>query len=263
MAVARLYDGMAIAWDSSVALVYRPLASSLVQASPVPLDGKLVLDLGSGTGPVAQALVARGARVVVADCSLAMVVPGYQRGWMAIAADALAVPVRKASFDAVAAGFLLNHVPPTSVLAEMARVVRAGGAVFASTWASVRSDPVKAAVAEVLRSWGWRPPAWYESMKTALGPVSGDPQRLTNAAEEVGLVDVHAAVVEADLQDLDAPAVVAYRLAMPQIAPWVAGLGEPATSQLVRQACRAAFPYAPGWRPSVIHLTARVPAHPR
>jgi len=263
MAVARPYDDMAVAWDSSVALVYRPLASSLVQASPVPLGGKLVLDLGSGTGPVAQALAARGARVVVADCSLAMIVHGYERGRMAIAADALELPVRDHCFDAVTAGFLLNHLPPTSALAEMARIVRAGGAVIASTWASVRSDPVKAAIADVLRSWGWRPPAWYASMKAAVEPISGDPQRLTDAAEEIGLVHVHASVVEAELDDLDPPAVVAYRLALPQIAPWVAGLGEPATSQLVRQACSAVFPHAPGWRPSLIHLTARVPAHRR
>jgi len=263
VAVVRPYDDMPVARDSSVALVYRPLASSLVQASPIALGGKIVLDLGSGMGPVAQALSAQGARVVVADCSFGMVKRGYERGWMAIAADSLALPVRDGCFDAVAAGFLLNHLPPAPALAEMARIVRAGGAVVASTWASVRSDPAKEAVADVLRSWGWRPPAWYESMKAEFEPISGDPHRLTKAAQQVGLVDVHASVVEADLDALESSAVVAYRLAMPQIAPWVAGLGEPAASQLVRQACRAVSPHAPGWRPSVIHLTARVPAYRR
>jgi len=182
---------------------------------------------------------------------------------MAIAADALALPVRDCSFDAAMAGFLLNHLPPAVALGEMSRVVRAGGLLVASSWASVRSDPVKAAIADVLRSRGWRPPVWYEAMKAEVEPISGDPHRLMSAAEQVGLIDVHATVVEADLGALDPGAVVAYRLAMPQIAPWVAGLSELATSQLVQQACAAVSPHVPGWRPSVIHLTARVRAHPR
>jgi ubiquinone/menaquinone biosynthesis C-methylase UbiE len=260
VAVTRPYDGLAATWDTAVGRVYKPLASSLVQASPVTLAGKLVLDLGSGTGAVAKALAAKDARVVVADCSVGMV--GYERGWMAIAADALTLPVRDCCFDAVTAGFLLNHLPPLAALREMARVVGPGGTVLASTWASVRSDPVKAAIAAVLSSQGWRPPAWYETMKAEVEPISGDPHRLMNAAEQAGLVDVDARVVEADLGALDLGAVVAYRLAMPQIAPWVAGLSAPAASQLVQQVCIAVSPHVPGWRPSVIRLTARVPAHP-
>jgi SAM-dependent methyltransferase len=263
VAVTRPYDGLAGTWDSAVGRVYGPLASSLVQASPVTLAGKLVLDLGSGTGAVAKALATRDARVVVADSSVGMVVQGYERGWMAMAADALALPVQDCCFDAVMAGFLLNHLPPSVALGEMARVLRAGGTVVASTWASVRSDPVKAAIAAVLSSRGWRPPPWYETLKAQVEPLSGHPHRLKNAAQEAGLVDVHVAVVEADLGALDPGVVVAYRLAMPHIAPWVAGLSAPAAAQLVQQACNAVSPHVPGWRPSVIQLTARVPAHPR
>jgi len=263
VAVVRPYDGVAAAWDTAAGLVYQPLALSLVLASPVDLAGKLVLDLGSGTGAVAQAATGKGARVVVADCSVGMVVHAYQRGWMAIVSDALALPVRDRCFDAAMAGFLLNHLPPAAALGEMARIVRAGGTVVTSTWASVRSDPVKAAIADVLSSWGWLPPAWYETMKAEVEPISSVPHRLRDVAQQAGLVDVHATVVEGDLGALDPGAVVAYRLAMPQIAPWVAGLSEPAASQLVRQVCDAVSPHVPGWRPSVIHLTARVRTHPR
>ena len=262
MAVVRPYDGVAAAWDTTAGLVYQPLAASLVQASPVALAGKLVLDLGSGTGAVARAATDRGACVVVADCSVGMVVHGYGHGRMAIVADALAVPVRDRCFDVVMAGFLLNHLHPTSALGEMERIVRSGGAVVASTWSSVRSDPVKTAVSAVLRSWGWLPPAWYETMKAEVEPISSAPRRLSHVARQVGLVDVRATVVEVDVGALDPGVVVAYRLAMPQIAPWVAGLCEPATSRLIRQLCTAVSPHLGGWRPSVIHLTARVPAHP-
>lgn len=263
VAVVRPYDGVAADWDTTAGLVYQPLAASLVQASPVALAGKLVLDLGSGTGAVARAATGKGARVVVADCSVGMVVHGYGHRRMAIVADALAVPVRDHCFDAVVAGFLLNHLSPTTALLEMERIVRAGGAVIASTWSSVPSDPVKTAVSDVLSSWGWLPPAWYETMKAEVEPISSVPRRLSDVARQAGLVDVHATVVEVDLGALDPGVVVAYRLAMPQIAPWVAGLGEPATSRLVRQLCIAVSPHIRGWRPSVIHLTARVPAHPK
>jgi len=94
-------------------------------------------------------------------------------------------------------------------------------------------------------------------------PISSVPHRLRSAARRVGLVDVDATVVEADLGPLDPGGVVAYRLAMPQIAPWADGFDEPAAALLVRQLRAAISPYVPGWRPSVIHLTARVPAHPR
>jgi ubiquinone/menaquinone biosynthesis C-methylase UbiE len=263
VAVARTYDDVATTWDTAAGPVYQPLASCLVQASPIALAGKLVLDLGGGTGAVARAATGKGARVVVADCSVGMVAHGHERGWMAVVADALALPVRDRCFDAVVAGFLLNHLPPAAALREMERIVRPGGTVLASTWATVGSDPVKAAIAGVLSSWGWLPPAWYETMKADVEPISGDPRSLGDAAGQAGLVEVHATAVAEDLSRLDLHAVVAYRLAMPQIAPWVARLGERAASDLVRQLCIAIAPHVPGWRPSVIHLTARVPGHPR
>jgi len=261
--VARPYDGLAAAWGTAAGLVYEPLAYSLVRASPVALAGKFVLDLGSGTGAVAQAVAASGARAVVADSSLGMAVHLHEHRWTALVADAMALPFRDGAFDAAVAGFLLNHVAPAGALAEMGRVVRAGGAVVASTWAVERSDPVKAAISDVLTSWGWRPPAWYEAMKADVEPISGDPCRLVDATEQAGLVEVHARVVDEDLGVDDPGAVVAYRLAMPHIAPWVTGLGEPAHSELAQVLRIAVAPHVPGWRPSVIQLTARVPTHPR
>jgi ubiquinone/menaquinone biosynthesis C-methylase UbiE len=263
MAVARPYDGLVAAWATGASPVYEPLAVSLVHASPIALAGKLVLDLGSGTGAVAQALVANGARVVIADCSPGMVLHGRQRGWTASVADALALPFRDGCFDAVIAGFLLNHIAPAVALTEIVRAVGPGGVVVASTWASTRSDPVKAAIGDVLDSWGWRPPAWYETLKAEVEPISGDPCSLGNAAELAGLADVCATAVTEDLGIHDPGIVVAYRLAMPQIAPWVARLGEPEASELVRELCVAVVPHVPGWRPSVIQLTGRVPAQPR
>ncbi len=174
-------------------------------------------------------------------------------------ADAVALPLGAAAVDAAAAGFLLNHLPPQPVLRELARVVRPGGAVLASTWAATRPDPVKAAVDGVLGASGWVPPRWYEVMKAEVEPVSGHPHRLREAAERAGLVEVRATVIGVDLGLRDARSVVAYRLAMPHIAPWRAGLDRATGAELDHRLCRAVAPLVVGWRPSVIQLTARVP----
>ena len=52
------------------------------------------------------------------------------------------------------AGFVLNHLPPAPALAELARVVRPGGVVLASTWAGGPPDPVKSAIDGVLAPLG-------------------------------------------------------------------------------------------------------------
>jgi hypothetical protein len=52
--------------------------------------------------------------------------------------------------------------------------------------------------------------------------------------------------------------VVAYRLAMPHIAPWVVGLDEPEYAQLRREAIVAVTPHVNEWRPAAIIFSGRV-----
>lgn len=260
--LARAYDGIAEGWDSAAGRVYKPLARALIESSPVPLAGLRVLDLGSGTGAVAEAAEAEGARVVAADRSLDMI--GFQppsRPGAVI--DALALPFADAAFDAATAGFLLNHLPAASALAEMARAVRPGGVVLGSTWATSRPDPIKTAIDAVIRQWGWAPPAWFLEMKARIEPISGDPTALSEAGQEAGLVDVRATVLDADLGLRDPDVIVAYRLSLPQIAPWVASLGPATRAEVVRHAAASIADAADEWRPVVILLTARVARQPR
>lgn len=262
MAVATAYDGLAERWDTGAGQVYRPLARALAAASPVSLAGRLVLDVGSGTGAVATALAARGARVVVADASVSMLTyPGAQR-WPAVAADALTLPFLDDMFDAVFAGFLLNHLAPVPALAELVRAVRPGGGVAASTWAADEPDPVKRTIDALIASWGWVAPAWLRVMKAEVEPISGDPRRLAAAAEEAGLVDVRATVSREALGVREPGAVVAYRLAMPHIAPWFAALDRPARAEVTRQSRVAVASGFAAWRPAVILLAGRVAAQP-
>lgn len=110
--------------------------------------GATVLDVASGPGNVAIALIAAGARRVVAlDLSYNMLAEGARRGYPDVAfvnGDAMALPFPDASFDAVTISFGLRNVPePPVALAEFARVLRPGGRVViaefaAPTWAPFR-----------------------------------------------------------------------------------------------------------------------------
>jgi ubiquinone/menaquinone biosynthesis C-methylase UbiE len=257
VAIATAYDDLVGTWDTEAGPVYRPLGRALVAASPIGLAGRLVLDVGTGTGAVAEAAANAGGRVVAVDRSTSMAAYGHGRSWPAAAADVLALPFPTGTFEAASAGFLLNHLPPAPALAEMARAVRPGGVMLASTWAG-GSDHVKASIETVLVSRGWVAPSWYLRMKDEVEPISGDPAGLAAAAQQAGLVDVHASVQRPDLGVRDPRTLVAYRFALPHIAPWLATLDAVARHELTRQALSAVARHVDKWRPAVVVLTGRV-----
>ncbi len=94
------------------------------------------LDLATGTGDIAFALAAAGARVVGLDVTRRMIelarakrtagsVPAFLVG------DMLALPFATASFDVVTTGYGLRNVPDLPpALAEIRRVLRPGGCVL-------------------------------------------------------------------------------------------------------------------------------------
>ena len=101
-----------------------------------PCPGARALDLATGTGDIAFALAARGARVVGLDITFRMI--ELARGKVARAAprpsprflvgDMLALPFPSASFDIVTTGYGLRNVPdlPTAI-EEIGRVLAPGG----------------------------------------------------------------------------------------------------------------------------------------
>jgi len=93
-----------------------------------------VLDVATGTGLVARALVARyGCTVVGVDQSEGMLAEARRRSKgqvELVEASAEALPFDDASFDALTFTYLLRYVPdPAATLRELARVVRPGGVV--------------------------------------------------------------------------------------------------------------------------------------
>ncbi len=99
----------------------------------LPRDGGQVLDVATGTGLVAQALLARGFRVTGLDQSPEMLVRARERFGDRVelvegSADEL--PFDDESFDHLTFTYLLRYVDdPAATLAELARVVRPGGTI--------------------------------------------------------------------------------------------------------------------------------------
>jgi SAM-dependent methyltransferase len=93
-----------------------------------PLDGLRVLDLGCGKGRFARALLSRGADLIGLDVSRAMLAAA--NGLDRVQASVRRLPFRSASFDALFAVEVFEHLDPRSLddaLAEARRVLRPGG----------------------------------------------------------------------------------------------------------------------------------------
>ena len=101
--------------------------------SSVPRDGGTVLDIATGTGLVAERLLARGHRVTGLDQSPDMLAVARRRFGDRIElveASATEIPFPNASFDHLTFTYLLRYVDdPGATLAELARVVRPGGTI--------------------------------------------------------------------------------------------------------------------------------------
>jgi SAM-dependent methyltransferase len=118
----------------------RPVARDFLGSLAVP-EAREWLDVGCGTGALAQAILqeAAPAAVVGIDRSEAFVAGarrrlGDPRARFEIG-DAQALPVAGESFDAVVSGLVLNFVPdPRKMVAEMVRATRAGGTVALYVW---------------------------------------------------------------------------------------------------------------------------------
>lgn len=126
------------AWDDPVALLRSETRAKLPWILARLPAGAEVLDVGCGGGFVSNALSAAGFAVTGLDCSADSL--RVAERWDAtrraryVHGDAYALPFPDASFGAVTAMDMLEHVEePGRVIAECARVLRPGGFFFFST----------------------------------------------------------------------------------------------------------------------------------
>lgn len=101
------------------------------------VSGRRILDAGCGSGPLSEALRARGAVVTGVDASAAMVDLARQRlgedADVQVADLAAPLPFADAAFDDVVASLVLHYLEDWSApLAELRRVLEPGGRLIVS-----------------------------------------------------------------------------------------------------------------------------------
>jgi demethylmenaquinone methyltransferase / 2-methoxy-6-polyprenyl-1,4-benzoquinol methylase len=97
-----------------------------------PRPSARALDLATGTGDIAFALAARGARVVGLDITIRMIELAREKNGVGaphfLVGDMLALPFPSGSFDIVTTGYGLRNVPNlTTAIEEIGRVLSPGG----------------------------------------------------------------------------------------------------------------------------------------
>jgi demethylmenaquinone methyltransferase/2-methoxy-6-polyprenyl-1,4-benzoquinol methylase len=145
-ALAGRYDLMNDILSMGQVRLWRQTVKRILGALP----GERVLDLAAGTGTSTVTFAASGADSVACDFSLGMLQAGKARGLpgtsgrLAFAAgDAMRLPFKDDSFDAVTISFGLRNVHETqAALEEMCRVTRPGGRLVVCEFSRITVPPV-------------------------------------------------------------------------------------------------------------------------
>jgi demethylmenaquinone methyltransferase / 2-methoxy-6-polyprenyl-1,4-benzoquinol methylase len=147
--IARRYDLLNHLLSANIDKRWRRLVANSIEGK-IKRDGARILDVASGTGDLAATLFeVTGAEVVATDfCRPMLDIAAEKIGHdvTLIESDALRLPFRDGSFDAVTIGFGLRNLANVQTgLAELGRVLSSGG------WLAVLefSRPANAAVRAV------------------------------------------------------------------------------------------------------------------
>lgn len=127
-----LFEGVAGEYEAG-----RPSHPAAVYDLLEPLDGRLLLDGGAGTGIASRQLAARGADVVGFDVGRAML--GRAGLPRAVRADAAVLPFRDGCAELVCFAQSWHWVDHERAVPEVRRVLRPGGR-WAGWWSHARAD---------------------------------------------------------------------------------------------------------------------------
>ena len=181
------WESRAAAYAEGLTALTRGAADPLLDAAGVRA-GTRVLDVATGPGLVALAARARGAKATAVDQSQAMVDLAAAAGVDVERASVEHLPFDDGTFDAVVAGFLVNHLPRPEVgMAELGRVCREGGRVAVSVWDVPEANAALGLFDPVAEAAGLADPA-------PPGPDStlyADDARLAALLAGAGLDDIH------------------------------------------------------------------------
>ena len=141
-AVAEAFDRASTSYDAAAALQERVRNELLGRLEDFPLAPKSILDLGAGTGHSSRALKRRypAAIVVAVDIAPGMLEKAREQSrWLRrferVRADAYSLPFAAGSFDLIFSSLMLQWCDDLdAVFAEIARVLKPGGALIFSTF---------------------------------------------------------------------------------------------------------------------------------
>ena len=225
-------------WDRHVddyERVFEPLTNAFNARALdllAPLDGVDLLDVAAGAGGAALAAAGQGARVVAVDASPAMVAriaaraasqidQGRVEAWLA---DASALPFPAASFGAALSSFGVVLMPdPGRGMAELRRVLRAGGRVVIVTWTEPHRYEAAARLRDAVTAVRGAPPP--------LGDLPAqlrftDPDRLRALLADAGFTSIRVERVEAALHAPSAASLAGSLGFAPGMAALLASLGQ-------------------------------------
>lgn len=253
------YGVSAEAWDLGPSRLYDALARLIVEPLAGELAGRLVLDVGAGTGALCRALRAAGATPVALDFSAEMLARTRGAASRQVIGDMLALPFLDDAFDAALAGFSISHVEaPELALAEMRRVVAPGGLVVAAVFGASPPSAAKETIEEVAAGFGFRQPGWYVTFKAVTEPRSNTPDLLRGCAETAGLAQI--AILDLVAPGLETPEeIVACRLGMAHLAPFVESLPDARRTRFLASATEEVRQRGQSLTPRVLILSSRAP----
>ncbi len=140
-----------------------PIAAEVVAAvnRRVPIRDAALVDLACGTGNVALAAAAAGARVTAVDVTPELVALGAEKARESITwvtADAADTGLPGGSFDACASNMGIIFVDPARLMPEVVRLLKPGGVLGFSSWVRDPDNPFFSPIVAVL---GPPPPSDY------------------------------------------------------------------------------------------------------
>lgn len=251
------YAGAARRWEEGASLVYGPIARQLIATSPHSLRGRMVLDVGAGTGLASTALIDAGARPVATDLSYDMLAWRASERPPAVVADICSLPFRDRSVDDTVAAFVLNHlVDPGAGIAELTRVTRPGGAVLACVFSNASRSEVRDTIDRTAQLEGWQVPGWYTEIKESAAPLLGTREEMERVAKAAGLIDIRVDERPVDVGVTEPEQLVAYRLGQAHYATWLDQLGPRRAEQVMERLVDAIRPIMRPYRPIVVFLAA-------
>lgn len=255
-AIAAAYDVTGGSWERGAGRVYNHLADVVVDLSPVSVDGRLVLDVGAGTGAASRAIARRGGRVIAVDAARGVLADRRRDRPPAAIADALALPLQSRVVGGFVAAFSLNHAArPEVALVEARRVCRPGSPIVVATYAEDDGHPAKAAVLAALHAHGWEPPAWYGALQKHIAPLLSSVESARAVCASAGLrADVLLRRVP--MPWLGPGDLVDWRLGMAQHAPFVDQLPAPDRAALRAAARRELGSDPPPLERSILVIAA-------